>query len=79
VAGHAPDNSPTNAFQMWAQDQAAGNTAPYFMTENGSVIALFKTVDARIYDAINSGDATTDGVIDAMRDALIALGFMAAS
>jgi hypothetical protein len=36
-----------------------------------------RVIDARIDDAINSGDATTDGVIDAMRDAMIAHGLMA--
>ena len=30
-----------------------------------------QVVDARIDDTINSGDATTDGVIDAIRDALV--------
>jgi len=30
-------------------------------------------------DAINSGDATTDGVIDALRDAMIAHGLIASA
>jgi hypothetical protein len=38
-----------------------------------------RVVDARIDDVINSGDATTDGVIDAIRDALIAHGIIAAA
>ena len=38
-----------------------------------------RVIDARIDDAIDSGDATTDGVIDAMRDALITHGLMAAA
>ncbi len=38
-----------------------------------------QVVDARIDDAINSGDATTDGVIDAIRDALIAHGICVAA
>jgi hypothetical protein len=38
-----------------------------------------RVVDARIDDTINSGDATTDGVIDAIRDALIAHGIIAAA
>jgi len=41
--------------------------------------AVGQQVDARIDDAINSGDATTDGVIDAMRDALITYGLIAAA
>ncbi len=32
----------------------------------------YDIADARIDDAINSGDATTDGVIDALRDAVVA-------
>jgi len=38
-----------------------------------------RVIDARCDDAINSGDATTDGVIDALRDAMIAHGLIAAS
>lgn len=40
--GTAPSTSPTNAFQMYAADQAAGNTAPHFRTENGAVIKLYQ-------------------------------------
>ncbi|CAK0764396.1 hypothetical protein CCP3SC15_300021 [Gammaproteobacteria bacterium] len=38
-----------------------------------------RIIDARIDDAINSGDATTDGVIDALRDAMISHGLIAAA
>lgn len=38
-----------------------------------------RVVDARIDDTINSGDATTDGVIEAIRTALIAHGLIAAA
>jgi hypothetical protein len=38
-----------------------------------------RVVDARIADTPNSGDGTTDGLIDAMRDAMIAHGLMAAA
>lgn len=37
-----------------------------------------RVVDARCDDTINSGDATTDGVIDALRDAMITHGLIAA-
>jgi hypothetical protein len=40
------------------------------------VHGLSGTVDVRIDDVINTGDATTDGVIDAMRDFLIARGWI---
>lgn len=36
-----------------------------------------RVTDARADDAINSGDATTDGVIDALRDAMITHGLIA--
>ncbi len=78
-SGTAPSTSPADAAQMWVADQAAGNACFNMRTENGAVLTLYRVVDARIDDTINSGDATTDGVIDAMRDALIALGFMAAA
>jgi hypothetical protein len=77
--GVAPALSPANAFQQYSADIAAGNAAPHFRTENGGIVKLYTTVDARIDDTINSGDATTDGVIDAIRDCLIANGFMAAA
>jgi len=38
-----------------------------------------RVVDARCSGAINSGDATTDDVIDALRDAMIAHGLIAAA
>jgi hypothetical protein len=38
-----------------------------------------RVIDARCDDAINSGDATTDGVIDALRDCLITHGLIAAA
>jgi hypothetical protein len=38
-----------------------------------------RVIDARIDDTINSGDATTDGVIDAIVDCLIAHGLVAAA
>jgi len=38
-----------------------------------------RVIDARCDDTINSGDATTDGVIDALRDAMITHGLIAAA
>lgn len=38
-----------------------------------------RVIDARCADVANSGDATTDGLIDALRDAMIAHGLIAAS
>jgi hypothetical protein len=48
----------------------------YYVGSNKVVGA--RVVDARCDDAINSGDATTDGVIDALRDAMIAHGLIEA-
>jgi len=38
-----------------------------------------RVIDARCDDAINSGDVTTDGVIDSLRDAMITHGLIAAA
>lgn len=46
---------------------------------DGSQVIGPRVIDSRIDDTINSGDATTDGVIDAIRDALIAHGLVAAA
>ncbi len=66
-------------------------TASQYLNVNGHLNALedisvagtkvlgARVVDARCDDAINSGDATTDGVIDALRDAMIAHGLIASA
>ncbi len=38
-----------------------------------------RVIDARCADVANSGDATTDGLIDALRDAMIAHGLLASA
>ncbi len=38
-----------------------------------------RVIDARCADVANSGDATTDGLIDALRDAMVAHGLIAAA
>ena len=38
-----------------------------------------RVIDERCDDAVNSGDATTDGVIDSLRDAMITHGLIAAA
>lgn len=52
-------------------------TAGVFKVSGNQVVGA-RVVDQRIDDAVNSGDATTDGVIDAMRDALISHGLIRA-
>lgn len=54
------------------------NTAGAYQVD-GTQVVTNRVIDARIDDAISSGDATTDGVIDAIRDALITHGLIAAS
>jgi len=57
--GTAPSTSPTDAFQLYAADIAAGNSAPHFRTENGTIIKLH-----------NPGTITvTNGTTDATYDA----------
>lgn len=46
---------------------------------DGTQVVTNQVIDARCDDAINSGDATTDGVIDSLRDAMITHGLIAAS
>ena len=46
---------------------------------DGIQVVGARVVDARADDVANSGDATTDGLIDALRDAMIAHGLIAAA
>jgi hypothetical protein len=40
--GTAPTTSPADAFQQYSADITAGNAAPHFRTENGSIIKLYQ-------------------------------------
>jgi hypothetical protein len=40
ATGTAPTTSPTDSFQLYSADFAAGNACPYFRTESGTVIGL---------------------------------------
>jgi len=64
-------------------DQTLRINAVCNVTENiqidGTQVIGNRVIDARCDDAVNSGDATTDGVIDALRDAMIAHGLVAAA
>lgn len=46
---------------------------------NNTQVVGARVVDARCADVANSGDATTDGLIDSLRDAMIAHGLISAS
>ncbi len=58
-------------------DANVNNTGVYKV--DGVQVVGNRVIDARCDDTINSGDATTDGVIDALRDAMIAHGLLAAA
>ncbi len=77
--GVAPTTSPADCFQMYSADIVGGNAAPHFRTENDDIIKLYKYVDADFGNAINSGDADTDGAISAIISALTAHGLIAAA
>jgi len=40
--GTAPTGNVTDQFQMYSADQAAGNAAPHFRTEDGSVVKIYQ-------------------------------------
>ena len=46
---------------------------------DGTQVVGARVIDARCDDTVGSGDATTDGVIDALRDAMITHGLIAAA
>ena len=50
-----------------------------FYSVDGTQVVSNRIIDARCDDVINSGDATTDGVIDSLRDAMITHGLIAAT
>jgi hypothetical protein len=91
--GTDPSHPPLERMRITREGKVGINdTAPaeYLdVTGNINVTGVYKVddvqvvssrvVDARIDDVINSGDVTTDGVIDALRDAMIAHGLIAAS
>ena len=69
-----------------ASNMIAGRTASVLLWADigGLVLGVYGltptiVIDSRCDDTINSGDATTDGVIDALRDAMITHGLIAAA
>lgn len=61
--------SVTDGYLQYSADVTAGNAAPHFKTEGGDIVKLFTGAALTAADAgvVNTGDATTDGVIDNMR------------
>jgi len=66
----------SSAGLVWAD---VGFNADEYYQVAGTQVVGARVIDARCDDAINSGDATTDGVIDALRDAMITHGLIAAA
>jgi hypothetical protein len=74
--GNVGINDPAPAEQLDVTGNA--NVTGVYKVDDVQVVSN-RVIDARCDDAINSGDATTDGVIDALRDAMIAHGLIAAA
>ena len=70
-----------SATMVWAACTHSGLdiTTGQTLKVAGTSVVGARVVDARCDDAINSGDATTDGVIDSLRDAMITHGLIAAA
>ena len=68
------DTAPTEALDVTGNI----NTTGVVKVDDVQVLSN-RVIDARCADAANSGDATTDGLIDALRDAMIAHGLIAAA
>lgn len=83
--GSIPTTTPADHFAMYAADIVAGNAAPHFRTENGSIIKLYKettAVTAATFvtntSAILNDTATFDGyTIGQVVKALRNLGILA--
>ena len=67
------------ALVSWFNLTQTGINATSQIAVAGTKVIGARVVDARCDDAINSGDATTDGVIDSLRDAMITHGLIAAA
>jgi hypothetical protein len=77
--GTAPTTSPADAFQQYSADITAGNAAPHFRTENGSIIKLYKETQPALSGSANTGDPATDALIEAMKTIILNLGLGASS
>jgi len=68
------DNAPNSVVDVTGDI----NTTEQYKVDDVQVVSN-RVIDERCDDALNSGDATTDGVIDALRDAMITHGLIAAA
>lgn len=75
--GTAPSADVANQHAYYSADQAAGNAAPHFRTENGGVVKLYQ--QAHITDAPGDTAANNATTINAILVALENLGLLATS
>lgn len=63
--GTAPSTSPADMFQMYAADQAVGNSCPHVRTENGAVVKLFQgaALTAQLTTLTHTAPGTPDYAI----------------
>lgn len=57
--GTAPTSSPADAFQQYSADITAGNAAPHFRTENGSIIKIYQETTGVSAATLVGGGGTT--------------------
>lgn len=69
----------TNSFQMYSADITSSNAAPHFRTEAGDIIKLYKEIQPALSGSANTGDPTTDALIEAMKTIILNLGFGSSS
>lgn len=65
----APGTDITDSYQQYANDIAAGNSAPHFRTENGKIIKLYRQahiadVDATVIASLTNNFGTADGTLE---------------
>jgi len=77
--GTAPVANIADAYSQYSADIVAGNAAPHFRTENGSIIKLYKEIQPALSGSANTGDAATDALIEAMKTIILNLGLGASS
>lgn len=68
--GTDPSGTAADHFAMYAKDIVAGNSAPHFRTENGSIIKLFKGSALTVSDGTLANAVTRIGEIEARLTAL---------
>lgn len=73
--GVAPSSSPSDAFQMYSADQAAGNACPHVRTENGGIVKVYQ--QAAIADAEGGSAEDEVGKINAILGVLRNAGLIA--